>query len=301
MPFDHTTNVELYNDTDNKIVGSIGIDYIPRVVESQGITRLAAKALLKLMNEQTSTNKQTLIDLSLKYGILCPHTAFIGVEKRLDNTSDSNANMELREVPIMIHSSRSLINLYDHQDIIDNIAAALDVQCDNVSCGTRSFNETAMQSRRFSRSINSITKPIINAISSLFSRKEDSITTIPTIGYNQTLNMNSWPTDEQKLVDRFIELQQFDGLWMLTSDDVKQLTGKSLSSFSSSVTKDIEKKYQELVITTGIVIIILQNRCSSKKILWQTLVTKANKRLEELLNGDENKLKQLIKDCENQF
>ena len=296
MPFDHTTNVELYNDTDDRIVGSVGIDHIPRVVQSQAITRLAAKALFK----QISTDKETLINFSLKYGILCPHTTFIGVEKRLNNTSDSNANMELREVPIMIHSSSShrtrslLTTLDDTRNTIDGLDDLI-ARSASLSLDAKCFYRTARTTRTFSHSISSI----VNAISSLFSQREGSITTIPTIGYDQALNVNIWPTDEQKLVDRFIELQQFDGLWMLTSDDVKQLTGKSLSNFSSSVTKGIEEKYQELTITTAIVIIILQNRCSSKKILWQTLVTKANKRLEELLNGDENKLKQLIKDCEN--
>ena len=66
---------------------------------SQTITRLAAKAILReLQHTSKNTPKELLIDLSIKYGILCPYTAFIGVEKQLDADKESNTNMELREI-----------------------------------------------------------------------------------------------------------------------------------------------------------------------------------------------------------
>jgi hypothetical protein len=93
--------------------------------------------------------------------------------------------------------------------------------------------------------------------------------------------------DEQKLIDRFIERQQYDGLWMLTKDDVKQLTGKSLTDFSSSVFDMDEKHNQELLTTTALAIVILEARCASSKTLWQALSNKACKRLIDLLKGDQ--------------
>jgi hypothetical protein len=88
---------------------------------------------------------------------------------------------------------------------------------------------------------------------------------------------------------------------MLTADDVKQLTGKPLTTFSSSIIENVEKKCQQLIITTAIVIVVLEVRCSSMKTLWQALSNKAHKRLKELLEGDETKLEQLMKDIRDQF
>jgi hypothetical protein len=55
--------------------------------------------------------KKRIIELSLRYNILSPHTAFVGVEKRVKS---SNAQMILREVPIQIsidhqHSDRQTL------------------------------------------------------------------------------------------------------------------------------------------------------------------------------------------------
>ncbi|CAF3511750.1 unnamed protein product, partial [Rotaria sp. Silwood2] len=50
-----------------------------------------------ICDEQTT--KQQIIELSLKYNILSPHTAFIGIEKR---TNANNTGRMLREVPIEI-------------------------------------------------------------------------------------------------------------------------------------------------------------------------------------------------------
>jgi hypothetical protein len=165
-------------------------------------------------------------------------------------------------------------------------------------------------------------QPVVGFFSSLFTRQKKEKHDTPTASVTATIsptqdnthlssyqsNSNNnqtsdvaWPTDEQKLVDRFIDLQQFDGLWTLTADDVKQLTGKSLTTFSSSVIENIEKNQQQSIITTAIVIGILETRCSSLKTLWQALSNKANKRLKELLGGDEIKLEQLIKDIQNQL
>ncbi|CAF3046675.1 unnamed protein product [Rotaria sp. Silwood2] len=53
---------------------------------------------MEVMPDEQAT-KQRIIELSLKYNILSPYTAFIGIEKR---TNTSNADMILREVPIEI-------------------------------------------------------------------------------------------------------------------------------------------------------------------------------------------------------
>ncbi|CAF3046663.1 unnamed protein product [Rotaria sp. Silwood2] len=53
---------------------------------------------MEVMSDEQTT-KQRIIELSLKYNILSPYTAFIGIKKR---TNASNADMVLSEVPISI-------------------------------------------------------------------------------------------------------------------------------------------------------------------------------------------------------
>ncbi|CAF4613341.1 unnamed protein product [Rotaria sp. Silwood2] len=124
VTFDHNSNVELY--TDQHSLSKCTIDHIPNVTSAGTIARLAAKALIlelqhakiprksiagsmqpRFQHLQSSTTtddeketlKKRIIELSLKHQILCPYTAFIGVEKR---TNVSNAEMVLREVPSQI-------------------------------------------------------------------------------------------------------------------------------------------------------------------------------------------------------
>jgi hypothetical protein len=375
MPFDHTTTVELFAGAQEHRIGMARIDYVPPVLESQAITRLAAKARLReLLYVQEPIDKETFVNLSIKYGILCPHTAFIGVEKRLNANHESNIDMELREVPIMIDGScrntlthfRTISSAYPQsyqslssaannaQDIMrDNIQYVLRRACKiddledqtckiddledqackinvlsdqayRLQCESSSFyfaSGRMSQKKGFNATIKSVTAPLTNFFSSLLTRKttenhvpsSDSVTATNSTSSNaDQLSHNScssnsqasevtWPTDEQKLVYRFIDLQQYDGLWMLTANDVKQLTGKSLTVFSSSAVENIENNEQQLIITTAIVIVILEARCLSTKTLWQALSNKAHKRLKELLNGDDTKVEQLMKDIRDQI
>ncbi|CAF1182039.1 unnamed protein product [Rotaria sordida] len=103
MSSDHTTTVELFTGMQQKPIGLARIDHVPSVLGSQFVMRLSAKALLReLSNDQETIDKELLINISIKYGILCPYTAFIGVERRLNTNNESNIDMKLREVPIMI-------------------------------------------------------------------------------------------------------------------------------------------------------------------------------------------------------
>ncbi|CAF2603099.1 unnamed protein product [Rotaria sp. Silwood2] len=110
-----------------------------------------------------------------------------------------------------------------------------------------------------------------------------------------------WPTDEQELISRFIELQKYDGLWILTDSDIKQLTGKSLADFSSLTVDSIENSYRNSVTTTVLVIVLLETRCASNKTLWQALSNKACTRIKALLGEDETKLQQLLKHIRDQL
>jgi hypothetical protein len=183
----------------------------------------------------------------------------------------------------------------------------------DLSFSAKSFYQTASRTKGFSVNLGSVTQPVVNFFSSLFTRKntEEHVISSTCSSTDQSLDNSKssasqtaeigWPTDEQKLVDRFIELQQYDGLWMLTTDDVNQLTSKPLTAFSSTAIENVEKNQQQLIITTTIVIVLLEARCLSSKTLWQALSNKALKRLKELLKEDETKLEQLMKDIRDQL
>src|SRR5262249_33666800 len=100
--FDHMTTVELWNHEETVRLGLAKIDHIPETIsnDNQLITHLAAKALIqenthakevyagsqqkRFKQPKEDDDKKRMIDISLKYNILCPHTAFIGIETRTD-------------------------------------------------------------------------------------------------------------------------------------------------------------------------------------------------------------------------
>ncbi|CAF4647911.1 unnamed protein product, partial [Rotaria sp. Silwood2] len=128
------SSVELQIGPNHRFLAVEKVNQIPSVVDNKIIARLAAKALIlelqhaKLPSSTANkrktgsiqarfqnmiasdeekmevicdeqTTKQQINELSLKYDILSPHTAFIGIEKR---TNANNADMMPREVPIEI-------------------------------------------------------------------------------------------------------------------------------------------------------------------------------------------------------
>jgi hypothetical protein len=120
--FNHHSSVELETQPDHRRLAIAKVDHVPSVSDDGTIARLAAKALiLELQHEKipsivdsrqtqledisvaaedtTVATKKHIIELSLKYNILSPYTAFIGVEKRMKGSND---DMVLREVPIQI-------------------------------------------------------------------------------------------------------------------------------------------------------------------------------------------------------
>ncbi len=128
--FDHDVNVELYSEQYR--LCEARVNRIPNVSSDGMIARLAAKALiLELQHSKLSSSnkneltasqqtealneeikmtkeqiKEKIIEISLKYNILSPYTAFVGIEKRVNA---SNANLVLREVPIEISADNKYL------------------------------------------------------------------------------------------------------------------------------------------------------------------------------------------------
>lgn len=121
IPFDHNASVELELQSSHRQLARAKVNRVPTVSHNKSIARLAAKALIlelqhgKAMQNEAKSIKQQIVDLSLKYGVLSPYTAFIGIEKRTDANNDS---MVLREVPIQISADaqdeKSIISIAAH-------------------------------------------------------------------------------------------------------------------------------------------------------------------------------------------
>ncbi|CAF4668073.1 unnamed protein product, partial [Rotaria sp. Silwood1] len=126
--FDHFTTVELWNHEETVQLGLARIDRIPETIDkdNQLIAHLAAKALiqeithskeqhpgskqLRVQQNIEDDRKKQAIAISLKYNILCPYTAFIGIETRTDpSTKNVNSNMVLREIPIEISADDKIM------------------------------------------------------------------------------------------------------------------------------------------------------------------------------------------------
>lgn len=327
MPFDHATTIELVSDATHQPHNVVRVDHIPPVLGSQTITRLAAKALLReLMHASVATAKERLVDLSLQYGILCPYTAFIGVERRLGADIDSNATMDFREVSIMpgpsaafpflssrssnkqLHSLQSDIDsvndimresssrVLERSEMIDSLIHRSEALCTDSSAFTCSVK---LLRRKRGINMSAILHPISSLFSSLFAGTGIGAASSPVPA--QLKIDVEWPKDEQKLVERCIERQQYDGAWVLTHEDIKQLTGKSLTDFSSLVLANMKESAQTRMTTTAIVMGVLETKCISSKVLWQVLSNKAHKHLTDLLQGNQEQVEQLLKDIRNQL
>ena len=103
------------------------------------------------------------------------------------------------------------------------------------------------------------------------------------------------PTAAIDFIRKLIQQQSFNGAWILTDDQVKQLTGgKSWTYFISTVSKDKD------IITTALAIVLLESHYVKQKSLWFMVVEKSRRRLmayglnknqiESLMNEIKNKL-----------
>ncbi|CAF1490443.1 unnamed protein product, partial [Rotaria sp. Silwood1] len=303
--FNHDSNVKLH--TDKNPIGEAKIDCIPNVSTDGTIARLAAKALIlelqhsKLSSSMKQNNsgslqsrfqeynpsltpattidekeiiKKSIIELSLKYQILSPYTAFIGVEKRdlCDELCESTVSMDVCSaiaaplVPTDELESLSVQELQElEQELQELEAAEFGMQC----------------------SLPSLPK----------SSCDFPTNTSPEQFSNAKSEYETWPTGDQNIVRYLINKQKFDGLWDLDESDLQHLAGKSWKNVSSS--------YDKQVLISAIVIITFETRFAAMLTMWHGVVEKARQRLLDLLGNDAKQLESLLKDirqhCESYF
>jgi hypothetical protein len=303
---------------------------------------------MRFQQAKEDDNKKRIIDISLKYNILCPHTAFIGIETRTDSSAKNvNSNMVLREIPIEISADDKVtarlssgFGSFCNNNLAHNINTSTACCAPPFSAAT--FSTTQLQSLAFaSKPSNYLRYSHLNfpaapsppppptfsfGSSSSYYQPVPSnfqVTTSPAMftSFNQQqqtqqssffyLNNSNivrassslsstvteekiWPSNDQDIVRHLINLQKFDGLWDLRDCDIQNLCQKPLTSFHSNLIND------STILTTVIVIIMLEMKFNSLKTIWSFVVTKGRKRLTELL-GDNGKLEQLFNDIKSQL
>ncbi|CAF1140001.1 unnamed protein product [Rotaria sp. Silwood1] len=334
--FGHNSNVELCNDRSR--LGDAKIDCIPNVSMNGTIARLAAKALIlelqhsKLPSSAMKKNsgslqsrfqedrpspipattidekevtKKSIIELSLKYQILSPHAAFIGVEKRVNG---SNVDMVLREVPIQISK--------DGQHL--QTPRFMRFSANRMPTSAMSFREMQVQRKMLPSTAGSIRNYAMDHCASasipqvnLFSEQVDDRNVVHSTSSSSTSSGivssitshlsdlfhkgedKTWPTGDQNIVRYLINKQKFDGLWDLDAKDIEHLTGKPLASFPSSNNKQ--------VLISAIVIIAFETRFVALSAMWHGVVQKARNRLLDLLDKDVKQLELLLKNIRQQL
>ncbi|CAF1045856.1 unnamed protein product [Didymodactylos carnosus] len=329
-PFDHNSSVELQTELDHRSLGVAKVDHIPSVSDSGTIARLAAKALILQLQhaklpssntkrtktgstqarfqefqETTATNeekmktsleetaKQRIIALSLKYNILSPYTAFVGIEKRMNA---SNIDLVLREVPIQISGDDQHLQMFGRgagssRGLGFGGGAHRHRKIMAGNCYELNFNGCQPLPRS---SIDSASLILENACSddeddifaNLTSKKEK----------RKSLEKETWPSNDQDIVRHLINKQKFDGLWSLDSQDVKNLTGKTLADFLSE-----NSQIDHHVLVSAIIIAVLETRFAALTTMWYGVVQKARKCLTDLLRIDSKNLDQLLENIRKQF
>ena len=328
-PFSHNSSVELKSEVDQRTLSVAKVDAIPNVFENQTIARLAAKALiLELQHAKTSasmvggtqpgstqtrfqhlltanegavketpderTSKQRIIDLSLKYNILSPHTAFVGVEKRTDG---NNAQMVLREVPIRIssdkdensparnyycqHDIQSFCMSYEenHEDEEDDSPASYDLDRGTIDfCGMDHVNNECDEEDDSPWS-NDDHEDVVMSYSADNAKDENSI---------PAQQEETWPLNDEDIIRHLITKQNFDGLWQADSEIIVKLTGKPLASFELT-----HSHVDSKVLASVIIVLILETRYAAFSSLWHGIVQKARKKISAVLGTDSKTFDQL--------
>ncbi|CAF5141356.1 unnamed protein product [Rotaria magnacalcarata] len=112
------------------------------------------------------------------------------------------------------------------------------------------------------------------------SRKQSSHVRIPS----ETLE---WPTNNQDIVRHLIDIQDFNGLWHLDAESIRHLTSKLLADFESIHT-DVS------VLTSAIVLILLETRFGEFASMWYGVAQKARTIIIEKLGKDPKNLDTLL-------
>ncbi|CAF4099496.1 unnamed protein product [Rotaria sp. Silwood2] len=338
IPFDHDSSVELQIEPNHRSIGVAKVNQIPSVIDNGTIARLAAKALIlelqhtKLplstikkvkagsaqarfqnvvasdaekmeVSSDEQTTKQRIIELSLKYNILSPHTAFIGIEKR---TNANNADMMLREVPIEISADDQHLFTPSRFPCLGGAIRHSAGYGLGAGGGFRGRGATATVQRRqkesnmmmSSAATSSCSAPMDLSRRPSLKKRAVQIDAEDLVRESGIIHQSNevWPSTDQDIVRYLINKQKFNGLWNLDDDTIKNLTGKSLSVFQST-----NPNIDNQILISIIIISILETRFAAFSSLWHGVVQKARKQLSDLIGKDSKHFNTLFDDIRKQL
>ncbi|CAF2706468.1 unnamed protein product [Rotaria sp. Silwood2] len=319
-PFNHDSSVELEIHPDHHRLAIAQVNRVPTVSDNGTIARLAAKALiLELQHEKVASKgatvqprfqamslpdekemmsmKQQIIALSLKYSILSPYTAFVGIETRIN---ENNSDMVLREVPIQIsmddQSSQSI-----HPPLL---TIALSSYSPSYSPTSPCYSPTSpcysptspLYMPSLSNAVSYSPRYIISSSNTGTTTNDDEVCSWNSSGdLNDMIGKDStstnvkrrkydtdekWPNNDQDIVRHLIRKQTFDGLWNMDAENIEHLTRTSLAEFQS--------KYSQIdckILVSIIVVAVLEKKFKTFELLWYAVVQKARKHLADLLES----------------
>ncbi|UJR20131.1 hypothetical protein I4U23_023263 [Adineta vaga] len=261
-------------------------DHDSRVEFRSSQHRIAAKALILELQHAKETIKKRIIELSLKYNILSPHTSFIGVEKRMNA---NNTDMILREVPIQISADNQHLSTYSQSysaatssvfdclvdDLVFLPGSFSSVQCvwDDL-CATSTLDNIADELQPKSLMDMYIPSKCDYELCSVDSLQDKMTPPVKTNIFPIQIK-KTWPTNDQDIVCYLIDRQKFDGYWQLDTEDIEQLTGKLLIEFKQMANNNT-------VLITVIVIALLETRFVSLSTMWYD-VTKLDTLLKDIV------------------
>jgi hypothetical protein len=307
--FDHNSTVQLKAGR-HRLGEAAKVTRIPSADNNETIARLAAKALIlelqysKLLsstekksmgslqtrfkettisNNEDETTKR-IIELSVKYNILSPHTAFIGIEKRING---SNKDMILREVPIQISSDdqhlQAATQMYSRPaySMRQSDTRADTNSLDNYYCAPSSSKKACAGRPKYNYHDDDEGADDVD----LFGDHDTS--------FDKKVKEDILPTSNDDIVRYLIDKQKFDGTWDLDSNIIHRLTGKPFSVFYQSLHNEI--------LISSIIISVLETHFTSFASMWYDVVQKTRKRLIDLLGKHINKLNNLLEEIRKQL
>ncbi|CAF3602122.1 unnamed protein product [Rotaria sordida] len=265
------------------------------------IRRLAAKALIQELQheksntsdtENNSTLEQRITTLSMNHQILSPYTAFVGVETT--SPKNNNTASKVRHIPIQISKGDEHLfespSLYSFGHRPSHYFAYRRVAGSRPSSGSSHHYSGMPMAIGMSGYPGQVGLPAPQQAGNAWMHSyalQDSkaSSTIATTTPPLSTDPVRWLIDQQS----------FNGAWILNENDIKKLTnGKSLSTFTSNVTKSKD------ALTTALAIALLELKHTDQKNLWYGIVEKGRKRLSGFgLSNDQ--INSLINEIKNKL
>ncbi|GAU89685.1 hypothetical protein RvY_02204 [Ramazzottius varieornatus] len=317
---------------DDKVAGETPFSVNGINVEENGIiSKLAARAMIKelettrqrqplfggslqrrgkpsttptIKSESEEKIDKTIMELSLKYGVLSRNVSLVAVETRPQNGSGSAGKMELREVPIQLSQPKRereafpvMFSAGGHHGFSSGLMGMSFPQAG--LGGSGSFLQTFSKAR-FRPSFAAAAPSLLSSVSAAMDMHEDSAimsSNSALFGPMKTEPSRTEPsrTEPSSPLSRLLQLQQWDGSWT-DAQQVAQLTNITSADLNAALGSDMTT-IDDTTSTTAIAVAYIRKTFANQKAIWGSIIQKAEKYLSKKL--DEPTVKTLLEKATN--